>query len=105
MNVERHRNFITLHRCDVSFSAQFAALEDVFIQIGEGKDKNETIYKMKKKEQELLDTFMYVRNNGCLFSKNNHDANGRCTVFDPQTQRPIPMGEIIVAHLQSDLFD
>ena len=99
-NIERHRNYITLHRCDVSFSAQFAALEDVFISVGQGKDKNETIYKMKKKEQELLDTFMYVRNNGCLFSKNNHDANGRCTVFDPQTQRPIPIGDGIIAQVE-----
>ena len=55
---------------------------------------------MKKKEQELLDTFMYVRNNGCLFSKNNHDANGRCTVFDPQTQRPIPIGDGIIAQVE-----
>lgn len=99
-NIERHRNYIGLHRCDVSFSAQFAALEEIFIKTGKGEGKNETIYKMKKKEQELLDTFMYVRNNGLLFSKNNHDVNGKCTTIDPQTGRPIPMGDGIVSQVE-----
>lgn len=42
-------------------------MENVFIQVAEGKDKNSlipTIYKMDKKEKQLLDSFLYSRNNG-----------------------------------------
>ena len=66
-NIEKHRNFITTHRVDDSYSALYAAHEDVFIRIAEGKnqgDMSETIYRMDKKEKVLLDNFLYVRNNG-----------------------------------------
>jgi len=32
------RGYIQTHRFDASYSAQYAALEDVFIKIAEGKD-------------------------------------------------------------------
>ena len=66
-NIEKHRNYITTHRVDDSYSALYAAHEDTFISIGQGKDQGnlqETIYKMDKKEKVLLDNFLYVRNNG-----------------------------------------
>lgn len=66
-NIERHRNYITTHRVDDSYSALYAAHEDQFIKVAEGKDQGsltETIYKMDKKEKVLLDNFLYVRNNG-----------------------------------------
>ena len=66
-NIERHRNYITTHRVDDSYSALYAAHEDIFISIAEGKDQgnlSETIYKMDKKEKNLLDNFLFVRNNG-----------------------------------------
>ena len=76
-NIEKHRNFITTHRVDDSYSALYAAHEDVFIRIAEGKnqgDMSETIYRMDKKEKVLLDNFLYVRNNGLLFNKCNVDV-------------------------------
>lgn len=78
-NIERHRNYITTHRVDDSYSALYAAHENQFISIAEGKDQGsltETIYKMQKKEKTLLDNFLYVRNNGLLFNKCNVDVNG-----------------------------
>lgn len=90
-NIEKHRNFITTHRCDDSYSALYAAHENVFISIAEGKDTGslkETLYKMDKKEKVLLDNFLYVRNNGLLFNKCNVDVNGKPTIVDPDTQRP-----------------
>ena len=66
-NIERHRNYITTHRVDDSYSALYAANENTFISIAEGKDQGnltETIYKMDKKEKVLLDNFLFVRNNG-----------------------------------------
>ena len=81
-NIERHRNYISLHRNDVSFSSQFAALEDVFISVGQpdaakNGEFKEVVYKMKKKEQECLESFMLARNQGLIFGKSNFDKNGR----------------------------
>ena len=79
MNIEKHRNYITTFRVDTSYSALFAAHEDVFVNISEGKNNGqltETLYKMNKKEKDLLENFLYVRNNGLLFNKTNVDKNG-----------------------------
>ena len=94
-NVEKHRNYITTFRNDISWSSLYAAHEDVFIKIGEGKDKNslkEVTYKMNKKEKELMENFLTSRNQGLLFNKTNIDANGKATIVDPDTGRP---GEIL----------
>jgi hypothetical protein len=50
-NVEKHRGYISTHRADASYSALYAAMEDVFVKIAEGKCKDnlkETIYRMDK---------------------------------------------------------
>lgn len=102
-NIERHRNYITTHRVDDSYSALYAAHEDVFISIAEGKnqgDLTETIYKMDKKEKVLLDNFLYVRNNGLLFNKCNVDVNGKPTIVDPDTNRPIYIGDGIIPQVE-----
>ena len=72
---ERHRNFMTTFRCDTSWSSLYAIQEDVFMRIADDKDasKGEAIYQMKKKEKELLDTFMYAMNTGLLVNKGNVD--------------------------------
>ena len=90
-NIEKHRNFITTFRNDISWSSLYAAHEDVFISIAEGKNQgclNETIYKMNKKEKELLENFLISRNQGLLFNKTNVDVNGKPTIVDPETGRP-----------------
>ena len=66
-NIEKHRGYITTFRNDVSYSSLYAAMENTFISIAEGKNQGcltETIYKMDKKEKELLDNFMLSRNQG-----------------------------------------
>ena len=35
-NVEKHRNYISTHRVDISWSALYAAQEDIFIKNCEG---------------------------------------------------------------------
>lgn len=90
-NISKHRNYITTHRVDDTYSAAYAAQEDVFISIAQGKDQGsmtEQIYKMDKKEKVLLDNFLYARNAGLLFNKTNVDKNGKATIVDPDTQRP-----------------
>ena len=64
--MEFHRNFMTTFRADASWSSLYALQENVFMSICDDKDKNknEGVYKMVKKEKELLDTFMYAMNTG-----------------------------------------
>lgn len=102
-NVEKHRNYITTFRNDISWSALYAAHEDVFIKIGEGKDKNslkEVTYKMNKKEKELMENFLTSRNQGLLFNKTNIDVNGKATIVDPDTGRPIYIGDGLIPQVE-----
>ena len=91
-NVEKHRGYISTHRNDISYSALYAAQEDVFVKIAEGKDQgnlSETIYRMDKTQKTLLDNFLTARNQGLLFSKGNVDPlTGKPTIVDPDTNRP-----------------
>lgn len=51
-------------------------MEDTFISIGKGDGNGnlkETLYKMNKKEKDLLLSFLQVRNDGLLFNKTNVD--------------------------------
>ena len=89
--MEFHRNFMTTFRADASWSSLYALQENVFMSICDDKDKNknEGVYKMVKKEKELLDTFMYAVNTGLLLNKGNVDINGKASIVDPDTARPI----------------
>jgi len=102
-NVEKHRGYITTHRVDASYSALYAAHEDTFIKISEGKnqgDLSETLYRMDKVQKNLLENFLLVRNQGLLFNKGNIDANGKPTIVDPDTNRPIYIGEGLIPQVE-----
>lgn len=98
--MERHRNFMTTFRADVSFSSLYALQEHVFLSIS--NDKKETqVYKMVKKEKELLDTFIYGLNTGLLLNKTNIDVNGKARHTDPDTGRPIYIGEGLIPQIEA----
>ena len=101
--VERHRNFMTTFRADTSWSSLFAIQENVFMSIADDKDatKSEGVYKMLKKEKELLDTFMYSMNTGLAFNKTNIDVNGKPTIYDPETGRGIYIGEGLIPQIEA----
>lgn len=102
-STEKHRNYISTHRNDLPYSSQFAASEDMFLKLAKNSGKGtsqEVIYQMKSKEKELLDSFMEARNNALLWGKTNVDANGKCRTFDPHTNRPIYMGDGLVAQIE-----
>lgn len=101
--MERHRNFMTTFRSDASWSSLFAIQENVFMSIADDKDatKSEGVYKMLKKEKELLDTFMYAMNTGLAFNKTNIDVNGKPTIYDPETGRPIYIGEGLIPQIEA----
>ena len=67
-------------------------MEQTFISIGKGEGNGavkETMYKMDTLEKNLLRNFLEVRNQGLLFNKTNVDKNGKPTISDPGTGRPI----------------
>lgn len=81
------RGYIQTHRFDASYSERYAALENVFIKIAEGKgqgDMTETIYKMDTVQKNLLETFLTGRNNALMFSKGNVGPDGKPTIVDPR---------------------
>lgn len=81
---------MTFFRHDASWSSLYALQENVFMRICDNKDrtKSEGVFKMLKKEKELLDTFMYSVNTGLLMNKGNISKEGRPTISDPDTGRP-----------------
>jgi len=102
-NIERHRNYMTYFRNDASFSSLYGALESVFIRIAEGKDQGnltERIYKMNTIEKDLVENFMYARNMGLIFNKSNVDVNGKSTISDPDTGRPIVIGDGLIPQIE-----
>lgn len=99
-NVERHRTYISLHRCDVSYSEKYEAMEDQFITIAKDGDKAGVTYKMNSMDKDLLDTFMLASNNANMFGKTNVDKNGRPTIFDPEDGQPIITGDGIIPQIE-----
>lgn len=81
-NLEKHRTWLTEHRCDVDMSSRYAAHEAQFIKIAKGEEgkTEERIFKLNKAEKDLLDTFQTVKNNHLLWGKSTMDANGKSTI-------------------------
>ena len=96
-NIERHRTMIGTTRCDIDYSAKYAAMEDQFINIAT-KDKDFT-YKLTGAEKVCLDSYMQARNSKLLFSKGNFDVNGKTTISD-EIGRPIIATEGIIPQIE-----
>ena len=86
-NCESHRVYMSTHRNDVDMSSLYNAMEDVFIQIGKGKD-DDPVYKMNGAEKDCFDSFMLARNNKLLWGKCNVDENAKPKFYDPDTGEP-----------------
>lgn len=96
-NIEKHRTMIGTTRCDIDYSAKYAAMEDQFINIAT-KDKD-FVYKLSGAEKVCLDSYMAARNNKLLFSKGNFDVNGKTTISD-EIGRPIVATEGIIPQIE-----
>ena len=57
---------MTTFRADISWSSLYAAQESMFLKVADDKDatKTEGVFKMLKKEKELMESFMYGMNTG-----------------------------------------
>lgn len=101
-NIEKHRQWITEHRNDISYSARYAQMEDQFIKIAEGDGAgvlNEKIFKLNKMEKDLLDNFQMVKNNGLLWQKTTMDKNGKSTVLT-EDGRPLIAGDGLIPQIE-----
>lgn len=101
-NIEKHRNWITEHRNDISYSSRYAIMEDQFIKVaqGEGNGKaKEVIFKLNKMEKDLLDNFQTVKNNHQLWGKTTMDKNGKATV-QTQDGRPLIAGDGVIPQIE-----
>jgi len=98
-NTETHRNYISRQRASTSWSGDFAMTEEIFIKTGKDNKSTASYYKMTKKEKECMDTFLLSREQNCIFSETNYDANGKCLDQDDQG-RDIPMGDGVIPQIE-----
>ena len=93
-----------MFRNDCSYSELYKLHESTFIKIAQGKDQGhltETVYKMDPIEKKLLDSFMLSRGQGLLFNKCNvNPKTGKATIVDPDTGRPITIGDGLVPQIE-----
>lgn len=101
-NIEKHRNWITEHRNDISYSARYAQMEDQFIRIASGDgagDLKEKFFKLNKMEKDLLTNFQQVKNNHLLWGKSTMDKNGKSTVMT-EDGRPLISGDGLIPQIE-----
>lgn len=78
-------------------------MEDTFIKIGKGENQGcltEKIYKLDPMKKNLIENFLYVRENMMLLAKGNIGVDGKSTISDRGTNRPIPIGEGMIPQIE-----
>jgi hypothetical protein len=102
LNIEKHRNWITEHRNDISYSSRYAQMEDQFIKVAQGDgngELKEKIFKLNKMEKDLLDNFQTVKNNHLLWGKTTMDKNGKATI-QTEDGRPLIAGDGLIPQIE-----
>ncbi len=92
MNVEKMRNYMSTIRVQDTYSAKYALMEDTFIKIGKGENQGcltEKIYKLDPMKKNLIENFLYARENMILLAKGTVGVDGKTTLADKATGRPI----------------
>ena len=98
-NTEKFRGYISTHRCDIDYSAMYKPMEEVFIQIGKGKD-DDPWYRLPKCQQVLVENFLQVREGKLAWGKSNINKDGQPTIYDNETGRPIITSEGIIPQVE-----
>lgn len=102
-NIEKMRNYLTTIRVQDSYSAKYATMEDTFIKIGKGENQGcltEKIYKLEPMKKNLIENFLYVRENMILLAKGTMGVDGKSTLSDRSTGRPIQIGEGMIPQIE-----
>ena len=83
---------MTTIRVDDTYSSKYALMEDTFIKIGKGENQGcltEKIDKLEPMKKNLIDNFLYARENMMLLAKGTVGLDGKSTLADRATGRPI----------------
>lgn len=78
-------------------------MEDTFIKIGKGENQGcltEKIYKLDPMRKNLIENFLYVRENMMLLAKGNIGVDGKATISDRGTGRPVYIGEGMIPQIE-----
>lgn len=78
-------------------------MEDTLIKIGQGADQGcltETIYRMDPMQKVLTDNFMLAREQMLLMAKGSINSDGKSTISDRATGRPIPIGDGLIPQIE-----
>lgn len=100
-NVEKQRGYINEIRVDIDASSRYEMMEDTFIKLAKGDERNgwkSAIFKLPAMKKVLLDNFMMARNQSLLWQHTTMDANGKSVIADRQG-RPIIAGDGIIPQI------
>ena len=101
-NTETHRNYLSKHRSSDVQSAEYAASQDFYIERNEKKSDGKTqyeYYRLQKLEKDVLESYLWARENHLLWGESNFDANGKCTMQDEKGQ-DIPIGDGVIKQIE-----
>lgn len=102
-NIEKMRNYMSTIRVDDSYSSKYALMEDTFIKIGKGENQgclSEKIYKLEPMKKNLIENFLYARENMILLAKGNIGVDGKATISDRSTGRPVYIGDGMIPQIE-----
>lgn len=94
---------MTTIRVDDEYSSKYALMEDTFIKIGKGDGQgnmSEKIYKLEPMKKNLIENFLYARESMITLAKGNVTADGKATISDRATGRPIYIGEGLIPQVE-----
>src|SRR5574344_240367 len=78
-------------------------MEDTFIKIGKGENQGcltEKIYKLDPMKKNLIENFLYARENMILLAKGTVGVDGKTTLADKATGRPIFIGDGAIPQIE-----
>lgn len=70
-NIERMRNYMSTIRVDDTYSSKYALMEDTFIKISRGDANGDKVYRLEPMKKNLIENFLYARENMLLMAKGN----------------------------------
>lgn len=101
-NTETHRNFLSKHRSSDVQSAEYSASQEYYVERGKKTQNGKTeyeYYRLQKLEKDVLESYLWARENHLLFGETNFDANGKCTMQDEKGQ-DIPIGDGVIKQIE-----
>lgn len=99
-NIERMRNYMSTIRVDDTYSSKYALMEDTFIKISRGDANGDKIYRLEPMKKNLIENFLYARENMLLMAKGNVGVDGKATISDRATGRPICIGDGVIPQVE-----